>query len=126
MPPFVDSIKCEVSMPGSLFHAKSFTVKRFIGSDGLEHHEVCGDAEVVSWTSWMELKRFGESVGIPTDSWPEFLDCDSGIDVDVDLAAQKSDLFKAHCAKIPMGISYPYWFEKILVFLDCGETVFFC
>ena len=113
-------------MPGSLYHASSFTVESFIGSDREEHHEVCGEAEVVSWTSWLELKRFGESVGIPIEAWPEFLDCDSGIDVDLDLAKQKSDLLKSHCAKIPLSIACPYWFERIRLFLDRGETVFYC
>ena len=103
-----------------------FTVERYIGNDGQEHHEVCGEAEVVSWSSWTELKQFGQSVGIPTEAWPEFLDCDSAIDVDVDLATQRSDLFKSYCTKIPQDISYPYWFKKILLFLDRGETVFFC
>ena len=113
-------------MAGSLFHAKVFTVNRYTGNDGKTHHEVCGDVEVVSWSSWTELKEFGKSIGIPFEAWPEFLECDSGVDVEIDLAIQKSNLFKSYCANIPQDIPYPYWFEKILIFLDRGETVFFC
>lgn len=113
-------------MAGSLFHADVFTVNRYIGNDGQAHHEVCGNADVVSWSSWEELKEYGKTIGIPIEAWPEFLDCDSGIDVDLELATRKCVLFNSFCKKLPRDLPYPYWFDKILRYLDRGETVFFC
>jgi hypothetical protein len=116
-------------MAGSLFHSREFRLSKYIGNDGLEHHEVLpvdGDIDVVSYSSWEELKKFGLAHGIPPDAWPEFLDHDSAIDIELTEIVAASDRFRTHLDRFDRTAACPYWFSRILDYIDAGQRVFFC
>ena len=116
-------------MAGSLFHSREFRAESYVASDGTSHHEIVtvdGRVEGVSYSTWAELKRFGESHRIATDVWPEFVDCEFGIDIPIRSIGPKSDRFRAAIVDFDRTAPSPHWFAKILEYLDAGEYVFFC
>ncbi|WP_437316456.1 hypothetical protein [Sorangium sp. So ce385] len=118
-------------MSGSLFHAREFRVDHYTGNDGQPHHEVVpvdGDAEIISYSSWNELKVYCELHGVPPEVWPEFDgDHAHGIDVPLDEVAAMQGPFRAAIARLPPEVvGGNRRLAQIASFLQRGEQVFFC
>jgi hypothetical protein len=116
-------------MPGSLVHSKEFRIVPYTGSDGQSHYEVepiDGDADAVSYTSWEELKDYCSKHGVPLNAWPEFNDCECGVDIPLSLARSKQEgLRKSLLALQADCVSGCVLLQKIVEYLTDGQAVFF-
>lgn len=115
-------------MPGSLYHARRFEKRAYLGNDGLEHWEVeaiGGGVEVVSHSSWRELIRHCARFGVPENVWPT-LDGECAIDVSLDeVDAMQAPLRAALCKLSPTQVSSHALLSRIVSYLDRGEIIFF-
>lgn len=113
-------------MAGSLFHDIDFREERYLGRDEHEHWEVVpvrGEIEVVSISSWREVRGFLLRSGVPEPLIPEF---DDNIDLPVE------DIRSRNAAIGPLirGISttptgYDYWLSRVVAWVRAGEMFFF-
>lgn len=117
-------------MSGTLFHSREFAAVDYVGGDGLKHfesHSVDGDSMSVGHTTWNEMKRLAHLHGMPLTSWPEFLDCDFGIDVPLAEVAAKQDVFQEHLLKLPQSVlDQHHRLAEVAGWVRRGEAVFFC
>jgi hypothetical protein len=115
-------------MPGSLYHARRFEKRPYIGGDGLRHWEIepiDGDADVVSHSSWGELVRHCAQFGVPEDIWP-ILDRECAIDVLLDDIESMQPPFRAALRLLsPAQISSHDLLSRIVTYLDRNEIIFF-
>ena len=115
-------------MSGSLFHARRFSRRPYIGADGGEHWEVeliDGDADVVSHSSWLELIGYCAALGVPEDLWPTF-ERECAIDVPLDQVEAKQALFREALRKLSLAhVSGHELLSRVVTYLDRDEAVFF-
>jgi hypothetical protein len=116
-------------MSGSLYHARRFERRPYVGADGNEHWEIepiDGAADVVSHTSWHGLIRHCAELGVPEDVWPSFILCECAIDVPLDEVQAKQRPFRrALLGLSPVHSSGHELLARIVAYLERGEAVFF-
>lgn len=115
-------------MPGSLYHARHFSKRPYVGADGREHWEIDlidGDTDVVSLSSWAALIDYCAELGISEDVWPT-IDCECAIDVPLDQVEAKQAAFREALRKLgPTEVSASKLLSRVVSYLDRGEAVFF-
>lgn len=117
-------------MAGSLIHSKTFRVERYEGRDGKPHYEVLpedGDYDVMSYSTWSEVRRYCAALGIASEVWPDFTDYQSAIDVPLDEVDAKQGPFLRAIESLPAeAVARNDALGRIVEYLRRGEKIFFC
>jgi len=117
-------------MGGTIYHAKRFVRRDFVGNDGKSHFEVetvKGDSDNMSHSSWREIKDLAEANGMPRSAWPEFMDHEFGVDVPLEEVDARQAEFRRHLLALPPDVIRQHcWLERLTEWVGNGETVFFC
>ena len=118
-------------MGGSLVHSKTFRITSWHSEEFGSHYEVGpdeeGDYDFFSYTSWTELKTYGETFGVPPEAWPDFTAYQCCIDVPLDEVKAKQEPFRRAIATLPAEvIAGNRHLARVAKYLRRGENVFFC
>jgi hypothetical protein len=115
-------------MVASLLHAKQFRKAWYTGRDGQDHYELLpinGGCDVISWSSWEDLKHVGEQAGIPRSVWPE--GPDFAIDASVEEIEQANAVLRHEIARFPPEIiESHHWLKRVIEYIHEGEMIFLC
>lgn len=117
-------------MAGSLHQFKTFHLSHYIGIDGCKHFEIIhdeGDIDVVSLTNWTEMKAYARGIGITDDLWPEFMECEEGIDIPMPAVEAKQAAIRESLSRLTMSqIGDNDLLGRIARYVANGDTFFFC
>jgi hypothetical protein len=117
-------------MAGTLCHAKQFAQQVYSGQDGKSHYElvpVDGGYDFPSWTTWEAMKKHCQAFGIATDSWPDFPEFESAIDLPCEEVERKNVILRAALDQLSEEeVSSHYLLFRICEYVRRGERIFFC
>ena len=117
-------------MAGYLIHGKFFKKETYRARDGKIHWEVMpidGDVDIVSHSTWKELKILCEHCGIPQDVWVEFPDNEEGIDISLEEINEKWQRFLLYVTHLEEKVSSQHiLLARIISYIQHGEKMFFC
>jgi hypothetical protein len=117
-------------MGGTLAHAKNFGKKFYRSEDGQSHYELVptdGDYYFPCYSTWEEMKKHSQTLGISPDSWPEFFAFEDAIDLPLEEVERKNTLLRA--ALVDLSKEAASSNRLLLMIWECirrGEQIFFC
>ncbi len=114
-------------MSGTFGHARAFRKgETYEGRDGRLHDEVVvedGDQVSMSNVTWGQVKKYGISLGIPDEAWPQY---PSSIDIDLDDLSRKNERLRGLMAGIDQSqVSDKGKFHQVWMWVREGKTIYF-
>lgn len=84
--------------------------------------DVCGNMEMVSWSSVKEMESLVEGYGIVRNMWPIYRDCEIKSEIPLEEARQRSAALRIALEKIdPHVVENSYWLRFIYKVLCDGN-----